>query len=321
MDRLNPHATDALSSLLNAVKVHSSVFCLSELAAPWGFEVAASKIAKFHLVLEGKCWLQPEHSGSVLLGDGDLVIMPHGAGHAIRDEPGSSVVSLEQLTSDFPLDAHARLNNGGTGTRTRLLCGGFGLSDTSDTSWLSRLPDVMVLDSTAVGSWSEPVVSLARLEADSVAPGSQAIFTKLADLLLSQALRTQLNRTDKEPWQSVDHDGRVEEAVRLLAHHPDRPWTLRLLAREAGMSRTQLAVGFRASVGSSPMRHLARIRLNRAAWYLVTSDKSVEAIARRTGYASGASLSKAFSREFGVPPGTFRAGTPSVSVLDIKSVR
>ena len=57
MDRLNPHATDGVSSLLNAVKVHSSVFCLSDLGAPWGFEVAASKIAKFHLVLEGKCWL------------------------------------------------------------------------------------------------------------------------------------------------------------------------------------------------------------------------------------------------------------------------
>lgn len=321
MDRLNPRATDTVSSLLNAIKVHSSVFCLSDLGAPWGFEVGASKIAKFHLVLEGKCWLQPQGRDAVLLSDGDLVILPHGTGHAMRDEPGSSVISLETLTSCYPPDADARLSNGGTGARTRLLCGGFGLSDTSDTRWLSRLPDVIVLDSAAVGSWSDPLVCMARLEADRVAPGSQAIFTKLADVLLSQALRTQLNRPDQRPWHDVDNDTRVEQAVRLLAQHPDRPWTLQLLAREAGMSRTQLAAGFRATIGDSPMRHLARIRLNLAAWHLVTSDKSVEAIARRTGYASSASLSKAFRREFGIPPGTYRAGTPSVAVHELESVR
>jgi len=308
MDRLNPRVTDPVSSLLNAIKVHSSVFCLSDLGAPWGFEVAASKIAKFHLVLEGKCWLQPQCSEAVLLSDGDLVILPHGTNHAMLDEPGSLVVSLEKLTSDYPLDEDARLSNGGTGNRTRLLCGGFGLSDTSDSGLVSRLPDVMVLDSGAIGSWSEPLVSLARLEADRIAPGSQAIFTKLADVLLSQALRTELNRSDQKPWHTVGNGAGVEHAVRLLAQHPDRPWTLQLLAREAGMSRTQLAAGFRATIGDSPMRHLAGIRLNLAAWYLVTSDKSVEAIARRTGYASSASLSKAFSREFGVPPGTYRAG-------------
>ncbi len=321
MDRLNPRATDTVSSLLNAIKVHSSVFCLSDLGAPWGFEVGASKIAKFHLVLEGKCWLQPQGRDAVLLSDGDLVILPHGTGHAMRDEPGSSVISLETLTSCYPPDADARLSNGGTGARTRLLCGGFELSDTSDTRWLSRLPDVIVLDSAAVGSWSDPLVCMARLEADRVAPGSQAIFTKLADVLLSQALRTQLNRPDQRPWHDVDNDTRVEQAVRLLAQHPDRPWTLQLLAREAGMSRTQLAAGFRATIGDSPMRHLARIRLNLAAWHLVTSDKSVEAIARRTGYASSASLSKAFRREFGIPPGTYRAGTPSVAVHELESVR
>jgi AraC-like DNA-binding protein len=321
MDRLNPSVTDAVSSLLNAVKVHSSVFCLSDLGAPWGFEVAASKIAKFHLVLEGTCWLQAQGSEAIALSDGDLVILAHGTGHAMRDKPGSPVVSLETLTSDHPLDAHARLDNGKAGSRTRLLCGGFGVSDTSHTGWFSRVPDVMVLDSAAVGGWSESLVSLARLEADRLAPGSQAIFAKLADVLLSQALRTQLNRPDHNHWHAVDQDTRVEQAVRLLAQHPDRPWTLGLLAREVGMSRTQLAACFRASIGDSPMRHLARMRLNLAAWSLVTSNKSVEAIARRTGYASSASLSKAFRREFGIPPGTYRAGTPSVSVRELESVR
>ncbi len=36
------------------------------------------------------------------------------------------------------------------------------------------------------------------------------------------------------------------------------------------------------------------------------ADLSIEAVARRTGYASNASLSKAFKRQFGVSPGTYR---------------
>jgi AraC-like DNA-binding protein len=102
-------------------------------------------------------------------------------------------------------------------------------------------------------------------------------------------------------------DARVAQAWQLLTEHPDRAWTLPMLAREVGMSRTPLAARFRAATGDSPMRRLARIRLGRAASYLASDSLSVEAIARRTGYSSSAALSKAFKREFGVSPGAYRA--------------
>jgi transcriptional regulator GlxA family with amidase domain len=73
------------------------------------------------------------------------------------------------------------------------------------------------------------------------------------------------------------------------------------------MSRTSFITSFRAVTGESPMRHLARVRLTRAAGYLLTDDLSIEAIAKRTGYASDASLSKAFRREYGSSPGAYRA--------------
>jgi len=62
------------------------------------------------------------------------------------------------------------------------------------------------------------------------------------------------------------------------------------------------------------MRYLARIRLGQAAWYLTTTRLSVEAIARRTGYGTNASLSKAFKREFGASPGQYREGRGPVVV-------
>ncbi len=85
------------------------------------------------------------------------------------------------------------------------------------------------------------------------------------------------------------------------------------------MSRTQFAARFRAAVGESPMRHLARIRLGQAAGHRTTTRLSVAAIARRTGYGTDASRSKAFKREFGISPGQYRDSNGSVAVSPVVS--
>ena len=59
-------------------------------------------------------------------------------------------------------------------------------------------------------------------------------------------------------------------------------------------------------VGDSPMRYVSRLRLSTAAGLLTTTRLSVHEVAVATGYDSDASLSKAFRRELGVPPGAYR---------------
>src|SRR5205823_3516309 len=75
----------------------------------------------------------------------------------------------------------------------------------------------------------------------------------------------------------------IGQALAALHDRPAVNWTLTELA---GMSRTQFAARFRAAVGESPMRHLAKIRLGQAAGHLTTTRLSVAAIARRTGYGT-----------------------------------
>ena len=65
------------------------------------------------------------------------------------------------------------------------------------------------------------------------------------------------------------------------------------------------------------MRHLTKVRLGQAAGYLATTNLSIDAIARRTGYTSDAALSKAFKREFGAAPGQYRHGHPALSVQPV----
>lgn len=323
MELLNATASDAVTDALTAIRVRSSIYCLSDLRAPWGFRVEGANVAKFHLVLEGHCWLQADGRDPVPLQAGDLAILAGGDAHEMLDEPGSRVLALDSLIAAHPLDASARLRYGGSGARTRLLCGGFSLDNPHALTTL--MPPILRLDgaSTGISSWLEPVFALVRQEAEQAAPGAQAIFARLAEVFLTQALRSYLIGAEQAGLLSlrISQDTQVGKAATLLGQHPDREWTLQSLAREVGMSRSLLAARFRAVTGESPMRHLARVRLGQAAGYLTTGSLSIEAIARRTGYASTASLSKAFKREFGVSPGTYRRLKGDLAVLRVESRR
>jgi transcriptional regulator GlxA family with amidase domain len=72
------------------------------------------------------------------------------------------------------------------------------------------------------------------------------------------------------------------------------------------MSRSAFAARFRELIGEPPMRYVGRCRLPRAADYLRANDRSIAEIARLSGYDSAVSLTRAFRREFGVPPGRYR---------------
>ena len=81
MKLLNDAPSDAVTELLAALKVDSSVYCLSDLGAPWGFVVDGADTAKFHLVLEGACWLQAEGLDPVRLAAGAGRVSGGGPGH------------------------------------------------------------------------------------------------------------------------------------------------------------------------------------------------------------------------------------------------
>jgi AraC-like DNA-binding protein len=72
------------------------------------------------------------------------------------------------------------------------------------------------------------------------------------------------------------------------------------------MSRSAFAARFRALTGDSPMRHVTRCRLARAARWLRTTDATLAEVASNAGYDSEFAFSRAFRRELGVPPGVYR---------------
>jgi AraC-like DNA-binding protein len=276
-----------------------------------GFRVDASATAKFHLVLSGQATLTLDDPGlaAVELAAGDLVLLAHGSGHLVQDRGGSPAPPLEDILAGGNPE---RLTHGGDGTRTCLLCGGFMLASGLPDNPLGLLPPLLVFGSAGAGParrWVEPVFGLLRDEAARRAPGTTAVLAKMADVFLTEIVRGYLSGLDALAAAvppAADGDPSVGAALALLRAQPDAPWTVAGLARKAGLSRTAFATRFRAQVGEPPMSYLARVRLGQAAGYLSTTDKTVGQIARLVGYESEASLSKAFRRAFGRPPGEYR---------------
>lgn len=101
-------------------------------------------------------------------------------------------------------------------------------------------------------------------------------------------------------------DRHIGRALALLHGEPGRDWTVDALAREVALSRSALAERFAALVGEPPIQYLMRWRLALAAQALQSSGEAIARVAARSGYDSEAAFSRAFKREFGLPPAAWR---------------
>lgn len=107
-------------------------------------------------------------------------------------------------------------------------------------------------------------------------------------------------------WLSGLRDRAVGKCLALMHEKPAHPWTVDALAREVATSRSVLAERFTHFVGQSPIQYLGRWQMALATNYLKRSSLSLARIAEEVGYETDAAFSRAFRREFGLPPAAWR---------------
>jgi transcriptional regulator GlxA family with amidase domain len=139
-------------------------------------------------------------------------------------------------------------------------------------------------------------------------PGSEVVLERLSELMFVNVVRRHLATLapDKTGWLAGLRDEAVGRCLAKLHAQPARAWTLEELAREVGSSRSILAERFMHFVGVPPMHYLAQWRMQLAAALLSNSSKGLAVIAAEVGYGSEAAFSRAFKRELGKAPATFR---------------
>jgi mannose-6-phosphate isomerase-like protein (cupin superfamily) len=144
VERLHePADDDPVSDLLRSLQVRSTVYCHSEMHAPWGFAVHPRDVSVFHLVSEGGCWLEVDGLDEpVRLESGDVVLLMTGRGHRVRDAPSSEVEWLDDILARNP-DRGRRLRYGGSGDVTELFCGGFLVEGAQASPLVLAMPPVL----------------------------------------------------------------------------------------------------------------------------------------------------------------------------------
>jgi AraC-like DNA-binding protein len=87
---------------------------------------------------------------------------------------------------------------------------------------------------------------------------------------------------------------------------PAAPWDVTALATRVHLSPKHFARCFRDAVGLPPMAYLQAMRLSRARSALAATNEPITRVAADHGFADAAHFARAFKRQYGVTPSTFR---------------
>lgn len=306
-----PTFTDPLGETLHMLRLNGSLYCRSELTAPWGVDMPAfAGYMMFHVVTSGYCWLEVEGEEPRLLQQGSLTLIPHGNVHSIRSSPDADAEPLFDIPVEQVSDRYEIMRYGGDGELTHLTCGVVSFDHVAGQQLVAQLPVVLQVDSwdDDDGSWLQSTLSFIAREARELRPGGETVITHLADILIIQAIRTWIDSAPEadQGWLAALRDNYVGRALAAIHREPERDWTVASLAREVGMSRSGFSARFTKLVGEPAKRYLTHWRMQLARAQLLETSDSLALLADRLGYQSEAAFCRAFKRVFGVPPGSVR---------------
>lgn len=267
----------------------------------------------FHVVTAGRCWLEVEGAEPRLLEQGSLALVPHGAGHRIRSSLEADAEPLFDIPVEKVSDRYEIMRFGGDGDFSHLTCGVVRFDHVAAQRLIELLPKVLQVDTwdEDEGSWLQSTLRLIAREAKELRPGGETVITRLADVLVVQALRSWIDSAPEadQGWLAALRDDQVGRAIAAIHREPGEDWTVSSLASEVGMSRSGFSARFTDLVGESAMRYLTDWRMQLAHAQLQETSEPLAAIAAGLGYQSEAAFSRAFKRLFGVPPGRVRHTT------------
>jgi AraC-like DNA-binding protein len=321
---------DALSETLRVVRLVGAIFINARFTAPWSYqspradtaapllEPGAERVVIFHLITEGSCFVELDGQAPLHLAAGDVVVFPQGDAHRMCSEPGIAPATGARL--DVVLSRRPRtLAYGGGGATTRLVCGYLACDARLAGMLLSGLPQALRVNvrGSNAGTWIEASMRYALGEARSPRPGGAGVLAKLAEVLFIEVLRMHMNEQGegRTGWLAGVGDRIVGAALNAIHKWPAQAWTLEDMARVAGTSRSVLAERFQHLVGSSPMMYLTQWRMLLAANLLCRSNAPLARIAEDVGYQTDTAFSRAFRREFGTPPATWRRNQSALAQL------
>lgn len=302
---------DALTDILNTLKLRSSLYFRTELTAPWGIELPSEdRVARFHIVTRGQCWLKIEGQEEPLfMSNGDLVIIPYGASHSLTDAVDEEAQPLNKVLEDANYDGKGVLVYGGGGSECCLVCGEFAFGDMNNHPLLDNLPVKLFVKANKGYStkWLDSAIGFIAHEANSMEAGANAIIDRLSEIILIQVIRVTLAVSkERIPFLSAFNDERINKVLSHIHNDPGADWNVERLGQLVNMSRTSFSTHFSTLIRMTPLQYVLFVRLQKASQLLLETKDSIFSIANTIGYRSEASFSLAFKKQFNIRPGEYR---------------
>src|SRR4051812_2001460 len=287
----------------------SGDFCVNAEFTPGHFEPffpVPEKLMSYHYVRSGRLIVEVDGLPPVFLKPGDIAILPRNDPHRLESRvglPPADASAISRVTAD---GVH-RVTTGTDGPKAEVWCGFLATANSSEHPLLDALPPLLTLN-VAGGEAGGLESSMGFLAEEQP---SRGVVAGLAELFVPQAVREYVERlpAGASGWLRAPADPAVSKALSIIHNRYAEDLDVEGLAQEAGVSRTVLGERFGELLGEPPMRYCARWRMRVAANMLRDGKENTANIAYSVGFNSEAAFNRAFKREYGEPPATWRRKT------------
>lgn len=299
---------DVLSDIFNTIELKATFYFRTEFYPPFGMSVPKFKRAsRFHLIVQGQCFVRLDNGTVVAALPGDLVFVPSGNAHLLASDPAQVPTLLEDAINESGFSGQGPfvIGVGAPGQSCQMICGHFAFIDGADHPVLQAVPEILHISAAdrAAHPMLDDVLRLIARRVFSDTSGAAASIGRLSEVLFIEVIRAGLAQFGGEnKIMAAVNDPQIGRALAAIHGNIAKHWTVDALGREAGMSRTRFAQQFREMVGSSPMSYVAEWRLQRSLHLLGDGRLAVKAVAATVGFRSVAAFSRAFRARFGRAP-------------------
>ena len=304
---------DALTEILLGLRLDGVEYGRCVMREPWAVAFPAKREASFHFVAQGSCWLHTAAKGWLQLNPGDAVLLPHGTAHVMASRPDLPAVEIDSLARKAVSENLYLVSGAGpqdAAAEQVLFCGAMRFNLDPLHPLLAMMPEAM--RAADLGQRDPAVHAMLEAMEREVALdriGACGILARLADVLAASIIRAwvECGCSDSTGWIAAVRCPRLGKVVAAIHADPARNWTVPLLADLMGASRSSFAQAFTRTMGESPARYVAKMKMFQARRWISHEGMRVAVAADRLGYDSEASFSRAFKRVIGHPPSAARA--------------
>jgi AraC-like DNA-binding protein len=293
--------TDPLSQVIQLLRPRAVFSKGISGAGAWAVRYAEFGEPGFCAVTEGRCRLAVDGEASIVLEQGDFVLLPATPAFTMSGFEPAPALRIDPKTAPPP-DREVRYGRAEGPPDVRQFGGYFSFGSPDAELLVSLLPRMIHIRGV---TRLTQLVRLVGEEAGRNEIGRDLILERLIEILLIEALRAVPMAQTRPGLLRGLADPRIAAALRRMHGDLQRPWTIPELAREAGMSRSAFFDRFVRMVGARPIEYLLSWRMAVAKNLLRDGGIALDEVAERIGYGSASTFSTAFSRHVGLPPGRF----------------